>query len=56
MVKHHAMIAKDNQADILQALIALGYSDRDAELALTTLPQDVGVSGEIKLALKALGK
>lgn len=52
----HATIANDNQADILQALIALGYSDRDAALALKALPQDVGVSEGIKLALKALAK
>ncbi len=52
----HATIANDNQADILQALIALGYSDRDAALALKALPQEVGVSEGIKLALKALGK
>jgi holliday junction DNA helicase RuvA len=52
----HATIANDNQADILQALIALGYSDRDAALALKALPADVGVSEGIKLALKALGK
>ena len=48
--------ANDNQADILQALIALGYSDRDAALALKALPQDCGVSEGIKLALKALAK
>ncbi|MGA8515101.1 MAG: Holliday junction branch migration protein RuvA [Burkholderiaceae bacterium] len=52
----HATITNDNQADILQALIALGYSDRDAALALKALPQEVGVSEGIKLALKALGK
>jgi holliday junction DNA helicase RuvA len=52
----HATITHDNQADILQALIALGYSDRDAALALKALPQEVGVSEGIKLALKALGK
>jgi holliday junction DNA helicase RuvA len=52
----HANITNDNQGDILQALIALGYSDRDAALALKALPQDVGVSEGIKLALKALGK
>jgi holliday junction DNA helicase RuvA len=52
----HATITNDNQVDILQALISLGYSDRDAALALKALPQDVGVSEGIKLALKALGK
>jgi holliday junction DNA helicase RuvA len=51
-----ASVANDNQADILQALIALGYSDRDAALALKALPQDAGVSEGIKLALKALAK
>ena len=34
----------DNPSDILQALVALGYSDRDAALALKALPADVGVS------------
>jgi holliday junction DNA helicase RuvA len=49
-------VANDSQSDILQALVALGYSDRDAGLALKALPQDVGVSEGIKLALKALAK
>jgi Holliday junction DNA helicase RuvA len=40
----------------LQALIALGYSDKEAALALKALPKDVGVSDGIKLALKALAK
>jgi Holliday junction DNA helicase RuvA len=44
------------QADILQALIALGYSDKEAQAALKALPKEVGVSDGIKLALKALAK
>ncbi len=48
--------ASDAQADILQALLALGYSDREAAATLKTLPKDVGVSEGIKLALKALAK
>lgn len=44
------------QADILQALLALGYSDKDAAAALKALPADVGVSEGIKLALKGLAK
>jgi Holliday junction DNA helicase RuvA len=48
--------ASDAQADILQALIALGYSDKEAALALKALPADVGVSEGIKLALKSLAK
>ena len=44
------------QADILQALLALGYSDKDAATALKALPADVGVSDGIKLALKGLAR
>ena len=51
-----AVVANDNQADILQALIALGYSDREAAAALKHLPPDASVSDGIKLALKALSK
>ncbi len=46
----------DAQADILQALLALGYSDREASAALKALPDGVGVSEGIKAALKALAK
>ena len=46
----------DAQADILQALVALGYSDKEAAASLKALPKDVGVSEGIKLALKALNK
>ena len=49
-----ATVANDAQADILQALVALGYSERDAAAALKVLPPDVGVSEGIKLALKKL--
>ena len=51
---HHA--SSDAQADILQALLALGYNDREAAAALKALPQEVGVSEGIKLALRALAK
>ena len=44
------------QADILQALVALGYSDREAAAACKALPTDTGVSDGIKLALKALAR
>ena len=45
-----------SQNDILQALISLGYSDKDASLALKQLPTDIGVSDGIKQALKALAR
>jgi Holliday junction DNA helicase RuvA len=46
----------DASADILNALIALGYSDKEAMVALKQVPADAGVSDGIKLALKALSK
>ena len=48
--------ASDAQADILQALLALGYNDKEAAAALKALPAEVGVSEGIKMALKALAK
>ena len=51
-----ATLANDAQADILQALLALGYSDKEAAAALKALPADVGVSDGIKLALRALAQ
>jgi len=49
-------VASDAQADIVQALISLGYNEREAGAALKALPPDVGVAEGIKLALKALSK
>jgi Holliday junction DNA helicase RuvA len=46
----------DAQTDIMQALVALGYSDKEAAASLKALPRDVGVSEGIKLALKALAR
>ena len=46
----------DAQNDIQQALMALGYNDKEAAAALKQLPVDVGVSEGIKLALKSLSK
>jgi Holliday junction DNA helicase RuvA len=46
----------DAQSDIQQALMALGYNEKDASAALKALPKDVGVAEGIKQALKALAK
>ena len=46
----------DATSDILNALVALGYSDKEAMLALKQVPAGAGVSDGIKLALKALSK
>jgi len=43
-------------SEILQALIALGYSDKEAVLALKQVPSDANVSDGIRLALKTLSK
>lgn len=46
----------DSQADVMNALLALGYSDKEALLATKGIPAGTGVSDGIKLALKALSK
>lgn len=48
--------ANDASSDILHALLALGYSDKEALAAVKTLPAGCGVSEGIKLALKSLAK
>lgn len=42
--------------DILRALIALGYSEKEAGLAVGRLPANIGVSDGIKQALRLLAK
>jgi Holliday junction DNA helicase RuvA len=46
----------ETQNDILNALAALGYSDKEAAAAIKTLPPGASVSDGIKQALKALSK
>lgn len=46
--------APSSQSDILNALLALGYSERESLAALKKLPADVDVSSGIKLALQGL--
>ncbi len=46
--------APDHASDILNALLALGYSDKEALAAVKNVPAGTGVSEGIKLALKAL--
>lgn len=43
-------------SDILNALVALGYNEREAGLAVKNLPKEIGVSEGIKLALKSFSK
>ena len=51
-----AVAASDTHSDIQQALLALGYNDKEAAAALKALPPEVGVSEGIKLALRALAR
>ncbi|CAM3914369.1 Holliday junction branch migration protein RuvA [Bordetella tumulicola] len=44
----------DAQTDILNALLALGYSDKESQTALKSLPDSASVSDGIRLALKSL--
>ena len=48
--------ASANQTDITSALVALGYSEREAQAAVKTLPADIGVSDGIRQALKSLSR
>lgn len=48
--------AADASSDILNALLALGYNEREALGAMKALPADASVSDGIRLALKSLAK
>ncbi|MFL9924655.1 Holliday junction branch migration protein RuvA [Herbaspirillum lusitanum] len=49
-------VHSDAASDILNALLALGYSEKEAVLAMKQVPKDASVSDGIKHALKALSK
>ncbi len=46
----------DASADVLRALLALGYSEKEATLAVKQVPPGTGVSDGIRIALKSLAK
>ena len=46
----------DTTAEVIQALVSLGYSDKEAHLAVRQIPADTSVSDGIKIALKSLSK
>lgn len=50
------LLVSDAASDILNALLALGYSDKEALQASKQIPAGSGVSDGIKLALKALSR
>ena len=51
-----ARIAEDSHSDILNALLALGYNEREASAAMKQLPAETGTSDGIRQALKLLSK
>jgi Holliday junction DNA helicase RuvA len=48
--------ASEGSTDVLRALLALGYSEKEAAAAVRLLPPDTGVADGIRLALKSLAK
>ncbi|AHB07424.1 MULTISPECIES: Holliday junction branch migration protein RuvA [Pandoraea] len=46
----------DHKSDVVNALLALGYSDKEALAAVKSVPEGTGVSEGIKHALKSLSK
>ena len=46
----------DDRGDIINALLALGYNEKEALGAVKNLPEGVGVSDGIRQALKGLSK
>jgi Holliday junction DNA helicase RuvA len=48
--------AADGGTDVLRALVALGYSEKEAAAAVRQLPAGTGVSDGIRMALKSLAK
>lgn len=51
-----AFAVEDSQHDILNALLALGYNDREASAAMKQLPAGLSTSDGIRQALKLLSK
>ena len=52
----HAGAPADTSAEVAHALVALGYSEREANLAVRKLDPGTGVSDGIRQALKSLAK
>ena len=48
--------ANDTASDVIRALLALGYNEREANAAVRGLPADAEVSDGIRFALKSLAK
>jgi Holliday junction DNA helicase RuvA len=51
-----AAAGSNAQSDIVHALLSLGYNEKEAALALKSLPAEISVSEGIRAALKLLSK
>ncbi|ADU91227.1 Holliday junction branch migration protein RuvA [Taylorella equigenitalis] len=45
-----------NHNDVLIALLNLGYSEKQAKLAISTLPKDIDASEGVRIALRSMDK
>ena len=56
MITSGVTIASSAIADVIKALVSLGYSEREATQAAKKLPEDVDLSEGIRLALQGMVK
>lgn len=55
-VNASALAASESSSDVLNALLSLGYNEKEAASALKQIPADASTSDGIRLALKLLSK
>lgn len=55
-VNASALAASESSSDVLNALLSLGYNEKEAASALKQIPADTSTSDGIRLALKLLSK
>jgi len=56
MITSGVTVSSSAIADVIKALVSLGYSEREATMAAKKLPEDVDLSEGIRLALQGMVK
>mgnify|MGYP003317806634 FL=1 len=56
MISSGVTVASSAVADVIKALVSLGYSEREATQAAKKLPEDIDLSEGIRLALQGMVK
>lgn len=56
MISSGVTVASSSIADVIKALVSLGYSEREATQAAKKLPEDIDLSEGIRLALQGMVK